>query len=171
LPDVLKDNGQAKKLWLPAGLSIPLIQGDKVIRIRVRRPEGEPRYYVLRGSSSAALISGDRDRPVIMVVESELDAILLHQEAGELVGIMALGNAQARPDVAAAELLSRAELILVSLDADRAGAKEAWTWWADHYSQARRWPPVQGKDAGEMLAAGVNLRLWVQAGLLEYGQG
>jgi hypothetical protein len=137
------------------------------MRVRIRRPEGEPRYYILRGSSTQALCTGGR-KPVTILVESELDALLLYQEAGDLVSLLSLGNAQARPDRAAADLLKQARLILVGLDSDQAGAKEAWGWWKGHYHQARRWPPIQGKDPGEMFAAGVNLRAWVQAGLVEY---
>lgn len=168
LPAILKDNGQPKKFWIPQGLTIPMMQGGNVVRIRVRRPEGEPRYYVLRGSSMVGLmITGEA--PALVVVESELDGLLLHQEAGDLVGLVALGNAQSRPDREAAALLSRARLILVGLDADRAGAREAWGWWADHYSQARRWPPIEGKDLTEMHLAGVSLKLWTVAGLREHG--
>ena len=115
------------------------------------------------------MIIGDGN-PVAVVVESELDALLLHQEAGDLVNVVSLGNAQTRPDQQAADLLNQSRLILVALDADQAGATESWRWWKDHYPQAHRWPPIQGKDPGEMLAAGVNLKAWVQAGLAEYGE-
>lgn len=167
LAAVLKDNGKPKRIWFPKGVTIPLSQGDKVERLRIRRPEGEPRYYIVRGSGTKAMLLGNRG-PVAVVVESELDAMLLHQEAADLVNVVALGNAQARPDQEAADLLRQSRLIIVGLDADRAGAKEAWCWWPAHYPQAHRWPPIRGKDPGEMLKAGVNLRAWVQAGLAEY---
>jgi hypothetical protein len=102
------------------------------------------------------------------LAESELDALLLHQEAGDLVNVISLGNAQSRPDQGAAETLNQSQLILVSLDADQAGATESWRWWKEHYPQARRWPSIQGKDPGEMWAAGVNIRTWVEAGFMEY---
>lgn len=167
LPEVLKDGGKPKKLWFPKGVSIPLFQGGQVVRVRIRRPEGEPRYFMLRGSSTKAMLLGDRG-PVAVVVESELDALLLHQEAGDLVSVACLGNSSTRPDQAAADLLQQSRLILMALDADQAGAKESWQWWREHYPQARRWPPVAGKDPGDMLAAGVNLRAWVEVGLMEY---
>jgi DNA primase len=170
--EVLKDNGKPKKFWLPKGITIPLCQDGQVVRVRIRRPEGEPRYYLLRGSSTQALLVGTG--PVAVLVESELDALLLTQEAGDLAHLVSLGNAQTRPDREAADLLKRTRLILLGLDADQAGAKESWRWWKTHYPQAHRWPPIQGKDPGEMFAAGVNLRAWVQAGLAEYvdaGQG
>jgi hypothetical protein len=166
LPEILKDDGKPKRLWLPKGLTIPLF-GSGPERVRIRRPAGDPRYYILRGSSSRALSIGDR-QPATVIVESELDALLLRQEAGDIVNLVALGNAQTRPDREAAALLQRSRVILVGLDADQAGAKEAWRWWKAHYPQAHRWPPIQGKDPGEMFKAGVNLKAWVQAGLLEY---
>jgi hypothetical protein len=169
LAATLKDNGKPRQLWIPKGLTIPLVAGDQVMRVRIRRPEGDPRYYIVRGSSMRAVVLGD-GQEVAAVVESELDALLLYQEAGDLVNVVALGNAQARPDQDAANFLSRSRLILVVLDADQAGARESWHWWKDHYHQAHRWPPIQGKDPGEMWAAGVDLRAWVQAGLMEYGE-
>lgn len=169
LEEVLKENGTPKKLWFPRGIVIPLCQGSQVLRLRIRRPksDGAPRYYLIRGSDTRTMILGN-NRPVSVLVESELDAILLHQEAGDLVNVVSLGNAQTRPDQEAADLLKQSRLILVALDSDNAGAKESWQWWRAHYPQARRWPPVAGKDPGDMLAAGVNLRSWIQVGLSEY---
>jgi hypothetical protein len=167
--EILKDNGKPKKYWIPRGLTIPLCQEDQVLRVRVRRPksDGDHRYYLLRGSNTRAMVLGTV-RSVSVLVESELDALLLHQEAGDLVNVISLGNAQTRPDQGAAEILNQSQLILVSLDADRAGAAESWRWWKEHYLQAHRWPSIQGKDPGEMWAAGVSLRTWVEAGLMEY---
>lgn len=169
LEEVLNDNGKAKKLWFPRGIVIPLCHGDQVLRVRIRRPKaaGDPRYFLHRGSDTRAMILGS-DKTVSILVESELDALLLHQEAGDLVNVISLGNAQTRPDQQTAELLNRSELILVSLDDDEAGATESWQWWKKHYSHMRRWPPLAGKDPGDMLAAGMNLRTWVEGGLIEY---
>jgi len=169
LEPVFKENGTPKKIWIPRGLTIPLCQEDQVLRVRVRRlkSDGDPRYYLLRGSDTRAMILGTV-KSVAVLVESELDALLLHQEAGDLVNVISLGNAQTRPDQGAAEILNQSKLILVSLDADQAGATEFWRWWKEHYPQARRWPSIQGKDPGEMWTAGVSLRTWVEAGLMEY---
>jgi DNA primase len=173
LEPVFKDDGTPKKIWIPRGLTIPLCQDGKIYRIRIRRPkfalrsEADPRYYLLRGSDTRAMILGT-DKPVSIIVESELDALLLHQEAGDLVNVISLGNAQTRPDQGAAEILKQSQLILVALDADQAGATESWRWWRDHYPQSHRWPSVAGKDPGDMLTAGVNIRTWIEAGLMEY---
>jgi hypothetical protein len=176
LEQVFKDDGTPKKIWIPLGLTIPLWQEGKIYRIRIRRPkfalrsEADPRYYLLRGSDTRSLVLG-QDRDVFTILESELDAILLVQEAGDLSGVISLGNAQTRPDVKAMESLSHSKLILVALDGDDAGAKEAWGWWLNHFPRARRWPPVGGKDPGEMFLAGMNLRTWIEAGIDEYDEG
>ncbi|MFQ5736619.1 MAG: hypothetical protein ACE5GY_07120 [Thermodesulfobacteriota bacterium] len=99
-----------------------------------------------------------------VVVGSASNAILVAQAAGDLVGAIALGSCSAKPDEAAAVLLTRAAFILVALDADDAGAK-SWSWWREHYPQAERWPVPEGKDPGDYRKAGGDIRAWVLAGL------
>lgn len=166
---VPKENGGPKRVWIPRGLTIPLCHDDHVLRIRIRRPRsaGDPRYYLMRGSDTRAMILGV-DREIYVVVESELDAMLLYQEAGDRLGVIALGNAQARPDREAAVILKNSKLILLALDTDEAGAKEAWLWWQQSFHQAVRWPPVEGKDPGEMWVARIDLQVWVAAGIKMY---
>jgi len=163
---------EGKKLYFPAGLVIPHIVDAEVLRIRFRRAElkrpGDARYIVLAGSNMAAMVippvPSPRGERAQVVVESELDALLIAQDAGDLVGVVSLGNSTARPDRAAREVLDRAACILVALDSDPAGAK-AWTWWTTHFTQADRWPVPRGKDPGEYHKAGGNIREWILAGL------
>ena len=174
-------NGKSKPIWLPQGIVIPYYADGVLQRARIRRldphgrnPKKGPPYCVVSGSSTAAMIPEDICK-VLVVVESEFDAILLNQEAGHLAGIIALGSAQTRPDKRATELLRAADLILVSLDSDdnrsdgkNPGAKEAWGWWMKHFEQARRLPPIDGKDPGEMWKAGVSLSDWIMIGIEKY---
>jgi hypothetical protein len=104
---------------------------------------------------------------IFVVVESELDGVLIAQEAGDLVVVVVLGSATVRPHLELVEKLRRSRLILVALDYDEAGGKEAGDWWSNEFSQAYRWPPVDGKDPGEMLTAGVSIREWVEIGIEE----
>jgi len=165
LPEVLREDGKPKKLWLPSGLVIPAFQEGELVRVRIRRPEGEPRYYCLPGSSMTPMVTASAG-PVV-VVESELDALLLHQEVGALCSVLALGSAQVRPDKVAHASLSQAGKILVALDSDQAGAEQAWKWWLTHYTQAKRWPIIQGKDPCEAWKAGLDLQAWVRVGLMD----
>ncbi|MBU4232758.1 MAG: zinc-binding protein [Proteobacteria bacterium] len=174
-PD-LKEDGTPKKIWLPRGLTIPLCLDGNILRIRIRRPKmdlksgDDRRYQTIRGADSRAMLL-EPHRDIQVVVESDLDAILVVQEAQGLVGAVSLGTAGKTPDKEAVAVFRRSRLILVSLDSDDAGAKAAWRWWLNHFPQARRWPPVGGKDPGDMLLAGMNLRTWIEAGIDEYGEG
>jgi putative DNA primase/helicase len=174
-PD-LKEDGTPKKIWLPRGLTIPLCLDGNILRIRIRRPKmdlksgDDRRYQTIRGADSRAMLL-EPYRDIQVVVESDLDAILVVQEAQGLVGAVSLGTAGKTPDEEAVAVFRRSRLILVSLDSDDAGAKAAWRWWLNHFPQARRWPPVGGKDPGDMLLAGINLRTWIEAGIDEYGEG
>jgi hypothetical protein len=100
-----------------------------------------------------------------VVVESELDGLLLHQEAGDLAGVISMGNAQTRPDAETDQALKAADLLLIALDSDAAGAKEAWGFWKRTHPNAKRWPIPNAKDPTEAKIAGLDLRSWVRAGL------
>ena len=163
----LKEDGQERRQWLPGGLVIPHIVNGAVHRLRVRReaPGDGARYVVVSGSSPAPMAM-HVDRAATIIVESELDALLLSQEAGDLAGVVALGSAQAKPDTRTHGVLSNSSVILVSLDTDEAGAKASWAFWPATYGgTARRWPSIGGKDASDARLAGLDLRAWVVAGL------
>jgi DNA primase len=162
LPEVLKDDGRTKALWIPVGLVIPYLIDGIIYRIRIRRPEGEPRYYVLPGSSMATMIIG-RERRAFVVVESELDAILCASVRRD-VGAVALGSVSAKPDTDAHACLQGALQILNALDYDAAGAK-AMTWWSEHFDRCDRWPVPQGKDPGEAYQLGMDVGKWIKKGL------
>jgi len=167
-PDV-NANGKPKRVWLPAGLVIPSFDGGRVIRLRIRRDEIGPkddRYILVPGGSTRPMVLGNAD--AVVIVESELDALLINQAAGDIVSIIALGNAQIRPDAKTDKRLRQADLILNALDSDAAGAKEAWGFWLDNYG-AKRWPCIRAKDPTEMQQVGVDVRQWIQAGLPEAG--
>lgn len=163
----LSKDGIQMRQWIPAGLVIPLVKNNKVMRLRIRRdnPGDRPRYIVVSGSSSAPLIIG-QDKGAAILVESELDAWLLYETVGDLASIVALGNAQAKPDIETDKLLQDTPVILMSLDAEDAGAKANWVFWRDNY-EAKRWPPIKGKTPGDARLNGLDLRNWVIAGIFE----
>ncbi len=172
LPEVINEKtNRPKPLWLPRGLVIPCIdQSGAVLRVRIRRPEGEPRYYVVPGSSAVPLYLA-RSRAVAVVVESELDALAVFEAAGDLVGAYAIGNSSAKPDIDSAARLKELHMIMIATDFDepdpkgqRAGAKAAG-WWIENFPQSERWPLPVGKDPGEAFMAGADLRAWIRTGL------
>lgn len=163
LETVITDKQKPKKLWLPVGLVIPYIIDNTIQRVRIRRPEGEPRYYLVPGSNTAPMIVGAKSRAYV-ITESELDALMIHHLAGDICGAISQGNSTAKPDTTASAHLHAAQAILVSLDSDTAGMV-ASQWWQQQYAQAERWPVPVGKDPGEAYASGVDIRAWILAGL------
>lgn len=150
-------------LWLPRGLVIPYIIDGVIQRLRIRREEGEPRYYVVPGSSSSIMILGE-ERRAFVIVESELDAVTCYH-AQELAGAIAMGSSHAKPDAAAFDLLKNCKQILNALDYDKAGAS-AFIWWKDTFGdRCDRWPVPVGKDPGEAYEMGRDLGQWIKAGL------
>jgi hypothetical protein len=162
LDERFRDDGKPKALWIPKGLVIPYIVDGVLYRIRIRRPEGTPRYYVLPGSSMAVMLIGAECRAFV-VVESELDAIAC-AAACPLCGAIALGSVSAKPDAEAEASLRKALSILLALDYDDAG-KKAVAWWTEHFRNCSRWPVPKGKDPGDARRMGIDLGQWIKAGL------
>jgi hypothetical protein len=165
------DKGRPGKVALPAGLVISTFRKSRPVAVKVRRVAWSPgdawaKYHCLRGSGNGALILGKPGLPVA-VVEAELDAMLVHQEASDLCAAVALGSAANRPSVEAVAFLNRASVILVSLDYDEAG-KRAWPWWQANFPQARLWLVAAGKDPGDMRESGIPVRMWIEAGIAEF---
>lgn len=172
LPQEFKPNGNRRMLWLPHGLVLPVLDAaGHPARIKFRRPnpgKNEPKYLYLPSepkNTAPLVITGTA--AAWIVVESELDGLLLAQEAGDLVNVLALGSASLRPDAEAHAHLEAAPFILVALDADDAGDKAAWTWWTTHYpaEKVRVWPVPEGKDPTDAWRAGWDLRAWIEGGL------
>ncbi len=168
LPTELKENGRPKKMIIPGGLIIPCMDGEKILRVRVRRIDGTPKYYVLPGSSNdpaPMLLAGSGwkgQHQAAVVTEAELDAILVSQECGDLVHVIAAGSATALPkDSRAMELARSAAWVGLWLDRDPAGDKGVAAWCAG-YPSARdiRADLGQGKksDPGDCHAAGLSVR-------------
>ncbi len=171
-PEANPKTGKPRRVWLPAGLVIPTWHKAGIVALKIRRaawtPEDAlPKYAFVAGGSTVPMVLGPAGLPVVLV-ESELDAILIHQEAGDLVCAVALGSASNKPDAKTADLLNAAPAVLVALDFDKAGA-EAWGWWRDNFTSARRWAPVQGKDVGDLIHESGLVRAWVKAGLPSAG--
>ena len=162
-----KEDSSNRKLWIPSGVVIPFIENDEVVRIRIRRPikDDYGRYVVLSGSNANQFMTIGLCSDYIIVVESELDAILIAQEANNLITVMAAGSAQNKPDRRSLKLLNEAEKILISLDYDDAGNKAVENYWLNNFTNAEHWPVPEGKDPGEAHEKGVDIKEWVLAGL------
>lgn len=169
-----KENGKEKSFWIPHGLVIPTHDSDgSIIKIKIRRQSWQtgdplPKYVELSGSKQTLSTYGKTEIKVALILESELDSILIQQEAAELCFCIALGGATKRPDIETDYFLSRCSLILWSLDNDEAGRKEA-LWWRKEYPQLRFWPSPMGKSPGDAFQYhSLNLHEWIKAGISQY---
>ena len=156
----LRDDGTPKKLFIPAGLLIP---GPDRLRIRRADPGGNGKYFVIPGSGNAPLTIGTDHQAEMtgaIVVESELDAMLLHQEISDPVMIIACGSTSNGPDAAMVTDLTKRPFVLISLDADKAGAKAAIAKWFSTLPNATPAPPYGGKDHTDAFLSGYSLGEW-----------
>jgi DNA primase len=164
-----KEDGTLKKLWLPAGIVIPTFSEDQVIKIKVRRSnwkEGDelPKYVELSGSKQCHSVYGQQSLKVTLIIESELDALLMQQEASDLLYCVALGGSSKSLDLETDQLLKRTSILLFCPDFDEAGAK-ACAKWKKIFPSIQRVLTPDGKSAGDAYLAGVNLREWIISSL------
>lgn len=168
-----------KKLWVPRGIVIPTYIDEVIHRVRVRVPEEDrsedvPGYVAVSGSGDDVAVLNPFLRAFV-VVEADLCALLIDWVAGDLVGAIPLVSCDVKPKSRAAALLEKALCILVGTDYEprsngntgkyeNPGGKAA-RWWLRNYSRAKRWPVPVGKDPGDALSRGVDIRAWVLAGL------
>ncbi len=174
-----KRTGRPKKIWLPRGLVLPIFDDGRVVKIKIRRPDPSTtwgvdlRYWEVPGGENRRYhVYGRPDWRVWVLVETERDAVLVWQEVRHLhIGAMGLGGATKRPHSDAAEILRRADVILIALDNDAAGVANALKFWGDEFPQAIYWPvpPSMGKDVGDALRDhGLPVLSWVRSGLPGY---
>lgn len=131
---------------------------------------GQPKYYFLPGGVVAPsfyqpVIKDDKNS--LIIVESELDAILLAQETFLGVTCISIGSAKNKPDTKCSEIFSRADRLLISLDNDQAGGKAAVLFWKQAFKNAKLWfiPSQFGKDHTEAFLNGFPLGAFVFAGI------
>ena len=170
--EVNPKTGRPRKVWLPKGLVLPIRRKTGIAALLIRRAEWKaeddlPKYWQVKGSGDGCFCIGKPGLPVVLV-ESFLDAALVWQEGRDLVAACALTGATKKPDAGTTVFLREAPFILWSLDFDAPGRK-AWAWWRERFT-VKAWPCAAGKDPGEMLKAGVPIRLWVEAGITEAGE-
>ncbi len=148
----VRENGSLKALWIPKGFVIPSYSGGKLIKIKIRRSDWNendtlPKYVEISGSKNSLSVYGDVSKPVI-IVESELDAMLIQQVASHLLCSVALGGISKKPDDKIHRWLKGVPLILLSMDFDEAG-KSKCLFWMKLYPNLRVWPTPEGKSFGD----------------------
>ncbi len=169
LPEQIdQKTGRPKMMWLPNGLVIPRHdETGGLIQVKIRQKPQVPPFVFLPGSSEAQAFYG-QTRPTFVVVESELDAILIWQEAGDLVTPISTGGVSMKPDQASVKTMAAGELVLISFDSDGAGKNPAvLAAWRSALPDCRIFPipSKYGKDHTDACLNGMDLRAWIMVGL------
>jgi DNA primase len=161
--------GERNGLWVPRGIVIPWIERDAVWALKVRLTDdtqqgvtSAPKYAQVAGGRPALFGAHTLlGREAVVVTEGEFDAMLIHQHAGDLVGVVTLGSAAARVGWAWLREFLSVKVILAAQDADAAGGKAA-SWWQALSARVHRVRVPMGKDVTEFAQRGGQVRDWVQ---------
>ncbi len=150
----------------PAGIVIPFIEkSGNVTRLKIRRSDYTSdskfsKYKIIPGSMGGANILGNVDLLIMIVVESELDYFAVHNAVGDIAFVVAVGGSTKNLDNVTADIARTKRYILVCHDNDDAGLKMLEKW-QKIYSHAKACPTPIGKDIGEAIEQGLNIREWI----------
>lgn len=151
---------------LPRGIVIPQWQESSAtlwgLKVRLPASPGQPTYQWIEGSCQN-LFNADSliGRRTAWVCEGEMDTMLLWQEAGDLVGVVALGHAAAELDPAWSSLWQAVEHVYLALPDNQTGRQAREQWLA---LIAERVQPVDlpaGQTITRLWRSGQSLRAWV----------
>jgi len=170
LDEQLKEDGTPRLLWIPRGFAIPTIEpSGTVIRMKIRRSDWKaddslPKYVAVSGSMNGLTIIGNQKSLVVIVVESELDAYAIHNAVGDFACVIAIGGCVKGIDNVTNAIIKRAQLFLICNDNDDAGSVMLHKW-KNMYPAAVAYPTPMGKDIGEAVQQGLQLREWLLAAI------
>jgi len=136
------------------GLVIPWHERGRLAMVKIRPPDGSggPKYVeAFRDRPSLYIAAPIRPGRPLILVEGELDALIVAQEAGEWAGVASLGSASGKVAPAALAELAGASPWLIALDADGAGDRAALDWLTPFTARCRRVrPPADVKDWNDL---------------------
>lgn len=148
--------------WLAAGITIPTHAGGELwglrVRVNPRYPGDTRRYQQLPGPRTRIVYNLEALHGQVygILVEDELDALLLHQEAGGFAGVGAYPNPPALPRRWWRALGHLRHLFIYA--PDKKMPRERWI-------SALRGGPANAAGPAAYRAQGGNLHGWVRAAL------
>jgi DNA primase len=161
-------------VYLERGITIPCYVEGKLWFIKLRRPCGEPKYRMIKGSHSGLFgVDTLEGKTTAVLCEGEFDTMLLWQEAGDLTGVFTLGSATAKMDLTMwGHYLMPLQRILIAYDCDEAGQRGSHALQKLSKRIKRLEIPnthLEGKDITDLYLSGVSLREWLARELAIYG--
>lgn len=152
-------------LWIPRGIVIPSLSSNgNVQRIKIRRTAWQQndsiaKYIALQGSMNGFTRVGDEDKHLMIFVESELDAYAIHHATSDLTSVIAVGSNIKKPDNIT-DFYAKKGNVLLCYDNDR-GGQAMYDSLKQLYPHAYAYPTPIGKDIGEAIEQGLELRPWI----------
>lgn len=154
-------------ITLPSGILFPYEYKGEIWKLRTRRLGDVPqdrRYRVIPGSSNG-LYRADVLKPnhPAMVVEGEIDALSLAQEAGADIAVVALGSTGHARVPRWLMRLALCSWVFLCLDNDESGKTDgAASYWLKRLDNARMISYPSGyHDANDMLQKGADICAWL----------
>ena len=149
--------------YLDCGIIIPAYAEGNLWGVKIRRPNSyNPKYVSLTGGTSTLFGADGLDKPITLLCEGELDAILVWQEAADLVGVTS-GTAGCKTwRKEWGKYLLGSQSILVAYDNDTSGDEGSQLITASTH-RAKRVKVPQGNDITEFYQQGGNIREWVKS--------
>lgn len=149
-------------MFVDRSVVIPCWIGDVLWYVKLRRPVGLPKYKNVTGGRGAMFGTDNLEGHTIAVLtEGEFDAMLLSQEAGDLVGVASLGGASKSLDERWLTRMIDKSRVFVAYDMDEAGTKGL----KKLLTQSKRMIPLRppkGNDITDYYLAGGRLRDWIE---------
>jgi len=151
-----------------SGIVVPWLDEGRLASIKLRRTDGrDPKYLEILRDRPRAFPSLGKVEPgwPLVVVEGEFDALLLHQEIGDLAAVITIGSASSALTTDLLQSLLPASPWCIAVDADAAGEKFAAGWPA----RAKRVRPLGGeKDWSDLHRTGFNRIRYQWCGILPH---
>jgi len=105
-------------------------------------------------------IIGNTKHSTMIVVESELDAYAIEHIMSDIAFTVAVGSNSKTPDNVTNYQAKRVKKLLICHDNDEAG-KKMFIKWSKLYPHAQSCPTPIGKDIGEAIQQGFNIKDWL----------
>jgi DNA primase len=158
-------------IWIERGIVLPCftvksdLKIDFIHYIKIRRPSNKPKYKKLAGGGcSLSGLYGAQNLlgpDIIFFTEGEFDTLLLHQEAGDLLGVATLGGAPEKYKFGRfGKFIGAAKTIIVAYDMDPAG-KKGQEYWQGLSERVKVIRIPTGNDITDYWISGGNLREWI----------
>ncbi len=146
------------------GITIPNFRNGALYGVKIRHPQGEPKYTSLKGSVQRLYVTASVvPNGEALLCEGEFDALIAWQELRDCVGVATFGSCSAEPNEIDLLWLALASRVIVAYDNDEPGQQGAQklTQLLGRKAVIAQLPKPH-KDITDAYIAGVDLWRWLK---------